>query len=141
SLSYRLQRVITDMDGQVLWVGYEAGEQTESSPSPGRPPLPGHPGVSEEWQVGGRPQKVIAVRRANEPGAASIREAGVPSEMIEKEIDELRRDLQTKLWVGAGIAILILAVAFGYVLRLLHRTRLLEAQAQMDDRLAFVGAL
>jgi signal transduction histidine kinase len=142
SLSYRLQRVITDMDGQVLWVGYEAGEQRESAPSPGPAPLPpGHPGVAEEWQVGGRSQKVIAVRRANEPGAASIREAGVPSELIEKEIGELRRDLQTKLWIGAGIAILILGVAFGYVLRLLHRTRLLEAQAQMDDRLAFVGAL
>jgi two-component system sensor histidine kinase HydH len=141
SLSYRLQRVITDMDGQVLWVGYEAGEQRESAPSPGPAPLPGHPGAAEEWQVAGRRQKVIAVRRANEPGAASIREAGVPSEMIEKEIGELRRDLQTKLWIGAGIAILILGVAFGYVLRLLHRTRLLEAQAQMDDRLAFVGAL
>jgi signal transduction histidine kinase len=47
----------------------------------------------------------------------------------------------TKLWIGSGAAVLILLVAFLYVLRLLHRTRLLEAQAQMDDRLAYVGAL
>jgi signal transduction histidine kinase len=45
------------------------------------------------------------------------------------------------LWIGAGIAALVLSIAFLYVLRLLHRTRLLEAQAQMDDRLAYVGAL
>lgn len=141
SLSYRLQRVVTDMKGQVLWVGFEAGEQRDMAGPPGVAPLPGHPEVAEEWQVGGRPQKVIAVRRANEPGAAGVREVGVPSELIEKEIGELRHDLQVKLWIGAGIAILILGVAFGYVLRLLHRTRLLEAQAQMDDRLAFVGAL
>src|SRR6185295_19188161 len=94
-----------------------------------------------EWQVGGKPQKVIAVRRSNEPGAASIREAGVPSGITDKAIHELRRDLHTKLFVVAAIALLVLAVAIGYVLRLLHRTRLLEAQAQMDDRLAFVGAL
>jgi signal transduction histidine kinase len=133
--------VVTDMKGQVLWVGFEAGEQRDMAGPPGVAPLPGHPGVAEEWQVGGRPQKVIAVRRANEPGAAGVREVGVPSELIEKEIGELRHDLQVKLWIGAGIAILILGVAFAYVLRLLHRTRLLEAQAQMDDRLAFVGAL
>ncbi|MBI1951042.1 MAG: hypothetical protein HYS34_06745 [Acidobacteria bacterium] len=141
SRSYRMQRVVTDMEGRVLWVGYEAGERRNVAGPPGEAPLPGHPGMTEEWQVGGRPQKVVAVRRANEPGAAGILEAGVPSELIEKEIAELRHDLQVKLWIGAGIAILILVVAFGYVLRLLHRTRLLEAQAQMDDRLAFVGAL
>jgi len=84
---------------------------------------------------------VITLGRPADSSLANVRQVGVPSDLIEERIKDLRRDLQMKLWVGAGIAVLILLVAFLYVLRLLHRTRQLEAQAQMDDRLAFVGAL
>lgn len=141
SFSHRWQRVVTDVKGRVLWVGFGTEEHREAAGPPGVAPLPGHPGVAEEWQVRGRPQKVIALGHPRDPGAANVREVGVPSELIDQEIERLRQGLQVKLWIGAGIAIVILGVAFGYVLRLLHRTRLLEAQAQMDDRLAFVGAL
>ena len=84
---------------------------------------------------------MITLGRPADSSLANVRQVGVPSDLIEERIKDLRRDLQMKLWVGAGIAVLILLVAFLYVLRLLHRTRQLEAQAQMDDRLAFVGAL
>ncbi len=141
ALSYRWQRVITDLQGRVLWVGFGEEEHRVVAGAPDLSTLPGHSEVSEEWQVGGQPRKVIAIGHPSDPNATNVREVGVESELIEKEIRDLRHDLQVKLWIGAVAAVAVLLIAFLYVLRLLHRTRLLEAQAQMDDRLAFVGAL
>ncbi len=141
ALRYRWQRVITDLQGRVLWVGFGEEEHRSASGAPDLSTLPGHSAVSEEWQVGGQPRRVIALGHPGDPNATNVREVGVESDLIEKEIRQLRHDLQVKLWIGAVAAVAILLIAFLYVLRLLHRTRLLEAQAQMDDRLAFVGAL
>jgi signal transduction histidine kinase len=140
SFKYRWQRILARPDGRVLRVDIEEGEHRPADAAP-MEPVPGHSEVAEEWQIGGRPEKVIALGHPSDPNATNVREVGVPSELIEQEITQLRHDLQVKLWVGAGFAVLVLLAAFLYVLRLLHRTRLLEAQAQMDDRLAFVGAL
>jgi len=137
---YRWQRILARPDGRVLRVDIEEGEHRRTDAAP-MEALPGHPEVAEEWQVAGRPEKVIALGHPSDPNAMNVREVGVPSDLIEQEIRQLRHDLQVKLWVGAGFAVLVLLAAFLYVLRLLHRTRMLEAQAQMDDRLAFVGAL
>jgi len=138
-LRYRWQRILAGPDGRVLRVDAEEGEHgAVESPSL---ELPGHREVAETWQVAGRPEKVIALGHPSDPNALNVREVGVPSDLIEEEIRQLRHDLQIKLWIGAALAVCILLAAFLYVLRLLHRTRLLEAQAQMDDRLAFVGAL
>ncbi len=139
--STRVMRVqiATDMQGRVLWRGFSntaAGSgQTIASLRPE------HGEVPEQWDVGDRPRDVIALRQA--PGApdGQVHEVGIPTDLIEGELKELQRDLQMKLWAGAGVAVLVLLIAFLYVLRLLNRTRLLEAQAQMDDRLAFVGGL
>ena len=141
ALRYRWQRVITDLQGRVLWVGFGEEEHRSVAGTPDLSTLPGHSEVSEEWQVGGQPKKVIAIGHPSDPNATNVREVGVESELIEREIRDLRHDLQVKLWIGAVAAVAVLLIAFLYVLRLLHRTRLLEAQAQMDDRLAFVGAL
>ena len=141
TLRYRWQRVITDLQGRVLWVGFGEDEHRAAAETPDLSTRPGHSEVSEEWQVGGQPRRVIALGHPTDPNATNIREVGVESDLIEQEIRHLRHDLQVKLWIGAVAAVAILLIAFLYVLRLLHRTRLLEAQAQMDDRLAFVGAL
>jgi signal transduction histidine kinase len=135
------QRVMADTRGQILWIGSGQADRLEIGPAP--PPRTSrlHSEVREEWEMGDRRQQVIALHQPASPGSNVIREVGIPRELIDKELADLERDLQVKLWIGAGIAVLILVVAFLYVLRLLHRTRLLEAQAQMDDRLAFVGAL
>ncbi|MBI4168839.1 MAG: hypothetical protein HY510_02745, partial [Acidobacteria bacterium] len=140
SVSYRWQRVVTDTRGRVLWRGFGQGSRLEAAT---RAPsaAPWRPEARGEWQVGDRRQEVIAVRQPAGPGGDEIREIGIPRDLIDQELAQLQEDLQTKLWVGAGIAVLILLVAFLYVLRLLHRTRLLEAQAQMADRVAHVGAL
>jgi len=141
SLTVRFQRIVTDLEGHVLSREVWQGSRLEAGRAPATPILPGHEEMREEWQVGDRRQQVIALRQPAGPGSAEIKEVGIPQELIEREVQVLEQDLQRKLWIGAGAAAFILLVAFLYVLRLLRRTRLLEAQAQMDDRLAYVGAL
>jgi signal transduction histidine kinase len=97
--------------------------------------------VRQEWKVRDQRQRVITIDQPVASASGEITEVGISEELLERELEQLERSLKTKLWIGAGIAALVLSIAFLYVLRLLHRTRLLEAQAQMDDRLAYVGAL
>jgi len=138
SRSMRLQ-VVTDLEGKVLWRGMS---DTDRGPGSAIASLrPEHGEVPEQWDMGDRPRDVIALRPSIGASPGERQDVGIPKELIDREISELQADLQWKLWAGAGVAVLILLVAFLYVLRLLHRTRLLEAQAQMDDRLAFVGGL
>jgi len=140
-LTSRWQPVVTDMHGQVLWRGIGQADRFEIGPAPSpRAPLL-HSEVREEWEMGDRRQEVIALRQPAAPGGNVVGEVGIPRELIDEELAQLEKGLKMRLWIGAGLGVLILVVAFLYVLRLLHRTRLLEAQAQMDDRLAFVGAL
>ncbi len=154
SMNYRWQRIVTDLKGQVIWRGFGEGTRVESAgpssagsssaagpPGPSAALIPGHGEVGEQWDVGDQRKDVIALHRPPDPEGGEVPEIGIPRDQIEQRIDRLQRDLQMKLWIGGGLAVLILMVAFLYVLRLLHRTRLLEAQAQMDDRLAFVGGL
>jgi signal transduction histidine kinase len=135
-----VERVIADARGNILrrWID-EAPAPAASAARPGT--VSWRPREGGTWTIGDRPLEVIAVAQAAPPGRGAFREVGIPREEIEKEMAQIRRDLTLKVWTGAGLAAIILAVAFGYVLRLLHRTRLLEAQAQMDDRLAYVGGL
>jgi signal transduction histidine kinase len=139
-LTYHWQRVVVDPRGKVIWRGSGTGSRVEAAPGAAAP-APWHPSAGGEWDIGDTRKEVIAVRQAAGPGGQMVREVGIPREMIDQELADLRRALMTKLWIGAGAAVLILMVAFLYVLRLLNRTRLLEAQAQMDDRLAYVGGL
>lgn len=68
-------------------------------------------------------------------------EVGLDEDQLGREIDELRRSLIVKIAVGAAVSILLLLIAFVFVIRLLAKTRRLEAEAQMADRLAYVGTL
>jgi signal transduction histidine kinase len=139
-LTYRWERIVFDLEGRPIW--RESGRRSRvDGELPAPAPRPWHPGDRDTWEVGGEPRAVIAMRQQAGPGGDLVREVGIPAELIDRELAELQRDLQRKLWIGAGVAVLILLVAFLYVLRLLQRTRLLEAQAQMDDRLAYVGGL
>lgn len=147
SLTVRFERVLMGWSRgdrkeppEVLWREVRQGSVLDPRDRPSTPAT-GRDWVREQWQVGGEPKSVIAIREAAQPGGSEIREVGIPEEQIELELALLQQDLQTKLWIGAGAAVLILLIAFLYVLRLLKRTRALEAQAQMDDRLAYVGGL
>jgi signal transduction histidine kinase len=141
SLTVRLERALMDMRGRVLWRDFRMGSLLDPADRPPMLPGAGRQRVREQWQVGGQPKSVIAIRETAQPGGNEILEVGIAEDLIEQEVAQLRTSLQTKLWIGAGVAVLILLIAFLYVLRLLRRTRALEAQAQMDDRLAFVGGL
>lgn len=68
-------------------------------------------------------------------------EVGIDEDRLASEIEDLRRSLMIKIAIGAGVSILLLLIAFVYVIRLLAKTRRLEAEAQMADRLAYVGTL
>jgi signal transduction histidine kinase len=141
SLTIRLERVLIDTKRRVLWRGFWQGSLLGSEPKPEKHLDPGHDRVLEDWEVLGQTRQVLAIREPLGPGSSDVREIGIPAEQIDQELRLLQHNLQTKLWLGGGVAVLILIIAFYYVLRLLRRTRLLEAQAQMDDRLAYVGGL
>ena len=79
-------------------------------------------------------------RRWSSGGKGAV-EVGIDEEQLRHEIDDLRRSLLIKIVAGAAISILLLLVSFVYVVRLLAKTRRLEAEAQLADRLAYVGTL
>jgi len=56
-------------------------------------------------------------------------------------LERLRREQMLRLAIGGAISLLLLLVAFLYVLRLVHRTRRLEADAQRARHLAYLGTL
>src|SRR5262245_978354 len=141
TLTVRLERALLDTRGNVLWRDFWQGSPLDSRARPGAHFGPEHDWARETWVIDGQRQPVFALRQPADPRSGLVREVGIPEVLIDQELSSLQRDLQRKLWFGATAAVLILVVAFLYVLRLLRRTRLLEAQAQMDDRLAYVGGL
>jgi signal transduction histidine kinase len=86
-----------------------------------------------------RRQSVITVT-APTPGGATV-EVSLSEEMLTKEIDQLRRDLIVKILIGAAISLVLIVVAYVFVVKLFNKTRRLESEAQMADRLAYVGTL
>jgi len=141
SLSVRLERALTDTRGRVLWRDVWQGSLPRDGGQTERHFEPDHQRVRETWMVDGQPRPVLVLRQPMGSNPAVVREVGIPEEQIERELQTLRSDLTHRIWLGALGAVLILVIAFLYVLHLLRRTRLLEAQAQMDDRLAYVGGL
>ena len=136
-----VHRMLIGSDGRLMWRGYTRLSIDDLHQDQDRVLMPGHSEVRDEWIVNSRPQPVIAFRQPADADDGRITEIAFPANVLDERVAELKKNLQMKLWMGAGIAVVILSVAFVYVFRLLQRTRLLEAQAQMDDRLAYVGGL
>ena len=141
TLTVQWVRTLTDIRGRILWRDVWQGLLPGDEGQVERHFEPGHERIREVWTVNGQAEPVLVLRQPQGTDPNVVREIGIPEEQIERELQALRSDLQRKIWLGAAIAVLILVIAFLYVLRLLNRTRLLEAQAQMDDRLAYVGGL
>jgi signal transduction histidine kinase len=97
--------------------------------------------VEEEWDVGDKKQKMLTIHEPVDPSGRTIAEVGIPVEQVEESLRPLRRSLITKTLVGAGVTLTILGFAFAYVFRLIQKTRLLEAEAQMAERRAHVATL
>ena len=83
----------------------------------------------------------VPIPAGNGESRKGVVEVGIDEAQLGHDIDELRRSLYIKIAAGAAICVLLLLVAFAYVVRLITKTRRLEAEAQMADRLAYVGTL
>lgn len=105
----------------------------------------GPPAPPGRIQVGGRKyETLIIVPVGTGSGSGDpkgVIELGVNQELLESEAKDLQRDLMKKLAAGAFLSLVLLVVAFLYVLKLFQKTRRLEAEAQMADRLAYIGTL
>jgi signal transduction histidine kinase len=62
-------------------------------------------------------------------------------EWRQQQVDQLQSELLPMLIVGSLISLGLMGLTFIYALRLLNRSRRLEAEAQIADRLAYVGSL
>jgi signal transduction histidine kinase len=97
--------------------------------------------VEETWDLGNEKKRVLTIQEPVDPTGKTIAEVGIPLDQVEEYVRPLRRSLITRTLVGAGVTLLILGGAFGYVLRLVQRTRKLETEAQMSERRAHVATL
>jgi signal transduction histidine kinase len=141
---------IQALDGRVIFEFFpEAGGRTvryagtafggAAPVSPDSPPLsvlPHRRGAPEFQQVGG--ERVVEVPVGG--GAAKLILAVVPDALEESAL-ALRRSLMRQLLIGGAISSVILVLAFLYVLRLIQRTRRLEAETQQAEQLASLGTL
>jgi signal transduction histidine kinase len=66
---------------------------------------------------------------------------GVDRNVLENRFSGLRSSLLQRLLIGSAVVVGILCLALLYVLWLLKRAQLLEAEAQTADRLAYLGTL
>jgi signal transduction histidine kinase len=66
---------------------------------------------------------------------------GVDRNVLENRFSGLRSNLLQRLLIGSAVVVGILCLALLYVLWLLKRAQLLEAEAQTADRLAYLGTL
>jgi len=66
---------------------------------------------------------------------------GVDRNVLENRFSGLRSNLLQRLLIGSAVVVGFLCLALLYVLWLLKRAQLLEAEAQTADRLAYLGTL
>ncbi len=140
--------VVTDQDGEVIY----QNRSLRGKSIVFRPPATGQPEGSGGAVLFPRGELVvehdeeqvydIVVPVSDQSGnpAAAVHLL-VPETRLDERVTRLRRSLITNVFIGAGLSLLFLMVGFLYVLRMLNRTRQLEAEAQMADRLAYVGTL
>lgn len=107
----------------------------DAPPSPDSPP-PALPLGTSFALVGA--ERVINVPLGT--GSGKLLLALTPGPTHE-EVQRLRNTLMLRLLLGGAISVALLAVAFLYVLRLLHRTQRLEAESQRAEHLAYLGTL
>jgi len=137
-----IRETITVRDGAGNVVGRSSRTRIESRFRPAHEgEIPNKNPVEEEWEVGDKKQKVLTIHEPVDPTGKTIAEVGIPLDQVEESLRPLRRSLITKTLMGAAVTLIILGVAFSYVLRLVQRTRTLEAEAQMAERRAHVATL
>lgn len=106
------------------------------------PKSPDSPPLLEEgrkFRVSGPTvERVVQVPLAENSGMLLL---GVTPSAFEESAARLRRSLTIRLFGGGAVSLVLIAVAFLYVLRLIQRTRKLEAETQRGEQLAYLGTL
>lgn len=101
---------------------------------------PAFPGAAEPGQLFSlttRPHTIQWVSAKLGKSNGTLHLALANDELLPEERGALLR----KLLFGGGMSLVLLGVAFLYVLRLAQRTRRLEAEAQRAEQLAYLGTL
>ena len=140
-----LYLMIQDLKGEILYKAIRRGMELEQnqfsnvviSTKNSRPPRVevtslGNPGLTyldiiEPILLDDQPELIVHL--------------GVDSRLTENRFSGLRASLLQRLLIGSAVVVGILIMAFLYVLWLLKRAQLVEAEAQTADRLAYLGTL
>ncbi len=83
----------------------------------------------------------IRVKVPIEPGKLGTAILSVSEDVLARQATQFRNDMVTKIMGLIAVISLLLTLAFAYVLRLLKLTRRLEADAQDQQRLSYLGLL
>ncbi len=66
---------------------------------------------------------------------------GIDPHLMEIRFAGFRNSVRKRIWLGSSFVVLILTLALFYVLWLLKRAQMVEAEAHMADQLAYLGTL
>jgi len=105
---------------------------------PGADPKGLRPG---EQEVETRNRIPISVPIPIEPGKMGTAILSVSQDVLARQATQFRNEMVVRLVVLMGIISMLLGLAFIYVLRLLRLTRRIEAEAQDQQRLSYIGLL
>ncbi len=137
--------LVQDLKGEILYKAIRRGMELEQnqfskiliSTKNSRPPRVevtslGNPSLTyldviEPILLDGRPELIVHL--------------GVDRRMLENRFSGLRASLLRRLLIGSAVVVGILTLALFYVLWLLKRAQLVEAEVQTADRLAYLGTL
>jgi signal transduction histidine kinase len=137
--------LVQDLKGEILYMAIRRGMELEQnqfskvliSTKNSRPPRVevtslGNPSLTyldviEPILLEGRPELIVHL--------------GVDRRMLENRFSGLRASLLRRLLIGSAVVVGILTLALFYVLWLLKRAQLVEAEVQTADRLAYLGTL
>jgi signal transduction histidine kinase len=137
--------VIQDLKGQVVWKAIRRGMELEQnqfsriliSPRNSRAPKIeisslANPNMNyfdliEPVVLDERPELIVHF--------------GVDKSVIEKRFSRLRRSIIGRILLGSGVVTAVISLGLVYVLWLLRRAQIIEAEAHTADRLAYVGTL
>jgi signal transduction histidine kinase len=137
--------LIQDLKGEVLWKTFRRGMELEQNQfskiliSPRNPRLRqievnslSNPGMKyldliEPIDVYDTPDLIVHF--------------GIDNALVENRFSGLRASILRRILLGSSIVIAILSLALAYVLWLLKRAQMVEAEAHIADRLAYVGTL
>jgi signal transduction histidine kinase len=136
---------VQNLRGEILWKSFKRGMELEQNlfskilltPSNPRPP-------KIELASLSNPQNhyfdlIIQILLNDQPQL--IIHFGLDRSLIKTRFDEFRSAILKRIILASSVVVGILSMALAYILWLLKRAQVVEAEAHMADRLAYLGTL